>query len=496
MEMRDIILAEGKRSINDQSYVKQLVNKWGELLEGVENPYTKGVTAMLMENQSAWLQGLDEETKTSSVGSFTKFIFPVLRRVFPNLIANEIVSVQPMSASIGAVFFYDYVYASSKGGVTAGDTFPNQFNRNYTSEYIDSETLASDADGTKYNGGGAALAKTLTWVGGGVRPLNTSEGYKVEVVEVDATTGADVQVATDNGSGGFDAGASAGAINYTTGAITAFKFAASAPVTGNLVIARYFYDSESSSQIAESSLVLTKEAITARTRKLKTKWSVEAAEDLRSFHGLDAETELVSMASQEMALEIDREIVQSLFANSTGNQETFDMAAPAGISEVDHIRSMLTKISIVSSKIHTNSLRAPGNFIVTSPAVTARLSQLTTHGDYRAAHVSGGASPYGPADMPKPISQHGQFGIYKVGTLHNKWVVYEDPYFTENKMLIGLKGNSYLDAGYVWAPYVPLMVSATFANPGDLTNQKALHTRYATKLLRSSFYGRLTITNM
>ena len=491
METRDILISEGRRTIQDKSYVQQLVGKWGELLEGITNPYVRGTTAMLMENESEWLQGLDEETKSLNIGSFTKFIFPVLRRVFPNLIANEIVSVQPMTAAHGAVFYFDYKYGSSKGSTTAGDVFPATFNRNYSSEYVDDELLAT-GDATNYGGGGTALATTFAWTP--VRPLS-SVGFSVKIVEVSVTTGLDVQTATDNGSGGFTGDASAGALNYTSGALTLFKFT-NAPALNNKIVARYTYDGELNTKIPQVNLDISQALVQAQPRRLKTLWSSEAAEDLRAYHGLDAETELVSGIAQEIALEIDREIVNDLYVASAGITESFSMTPPAGISEVDHIRSMLTRISIVSGRIHKATLRAPANFIVTSTDVTARLSQLTTHGDYRAVYVSGGASPYGPADMPKPLTQHGQFGVHKVGTLHNKWVVFEDPYFTSNKMLIGLKGQSFLDAGYVWAPYVPLQVTPTLLDPNDMSFKKGLRTRYAKKLLRSSYYGQLTINNM
>lgn len=491
MEQREILLTEGRKTIADKGYVQQLVGKWGELLEGIRDNYTRGVTAMLMENESQWLQSLEEETKSINVGSFTKFIFPVLRRVFPNLIANEIVSVQPMTAPVGAVFYFDYKYGSDKGQTTAGNVFPAQFDRDYSSEYINGETLAT-GDGVNYGGAGAALSGVLSWTP--VRSLDLTKGYSVKVVEV-SSAGVDVQTATDNGSGAFTGDVTAGTLNYGTGSLASFKFTV-APTLGNKIVARYYYDGELNTKIPQVNLDISKAPVEAVPRRLKALWSSEAAEDLRAFHGLDAETELVSGVAQEIALEIDREIIQDLYAVSTGTTETFNMSAPAGISEVDHIRSMLTKISIVSNKIHKKTLRAPANFIVTSPDITARLSQLTTHGDFRATYVSGGQSPYGPADMPKPLTQHGQFGVYKVGTLHNKWVVYEDPFFTENKMLIGLKGGSFLDAGYVWAPYVPLQVTPTFLDPADFSFRKGLRTRYGKKVLRSDYYGQLTVTNL
>lgn len=492
MEARQLMLSESRRSIADKGFIQALIGKWGELLEGIDNPYTRGVTAMLMENESQWLQGLEEETKTINVGSFTKFIFPVLRRVFPNLIANEIVSVQPMTAPVGAVFFFDYKYGSNKGATQAGAIFPRDFDRDYSSEFVRDEQLAT-GDGVNFGGGGAAMASVLAWTP--VRPLNASLGFSLSIIELDST-GTAVQTAVDDGAGGFTGDVAAGAVNYGSGAVTAFKFTAAA-ASGNRIVARYFYDGELNTKIPQVNLDITKQPIEAIPRRLKALWSSEAAEDLRAFHGLDAETELVSGIAQEIALEIDREIINDLFVTSaSGRTDTFSLTPPAGISEIDHLRSMITTISKISNLIHKDTLRAPANFLVTSPEISARIAQLTTHGDFRPLWVSGGASPYGPADMPRPLTQHGQFGIYKVGTLMNKWVVYEDPFFESDKMLVGLKGASFLDAGFVWAPYIPLQVTPTFLDPADFSFRKGLRTRYGKKVLRSEYYGRVTFTGL
>lgn len=498
MEARQIRLEEGRRSIADKSYVGALVRKWGDFLEGMpdrtdQDRYTLGVTAVLMENESQYLQGLNEETRTVNVGSFTKFIFPVLRRVFPNLIANEIVSVQPMTAPVGAVFFLDYIYGTTKGPTTAGDIFPRDFDRDYSSEFINGEPLAT-GDGTKYEGGGAFLAANLAF--NPVRPLNAGAGFSVVVRELSASDGATVQEATDDGSGGFDAGAASGSINYSNGALTGFRFAATAPLNGNQIKAFYFYDGELNTNVPQINLDVKKAPVEAVPRRLKALWSAEAAEDLRAFHGVDAETEMVSAIAQEIALEIDREIIQDLFQSATGTTATFDRVPPAGISELDHLRALITQISTVSNLIHKKTLRAPANWIVTSPEISALLTQLTTHGDFRPLWVSGGDSPYGPVDMPRPLTQHGQFAIYKVGTLMNKWLIYEDPFFTRDQMLIGLKGASYLDSGFVWAPYIPLQVTPTFLDPNDFSFRKGLRTRYAKKMLRTEFYGSLRVLNL
>jgi len=496
-EARQILNEDARRTVADKSYVGALVRKWREFLEGLperteQDRYTLGVTAVLMENESQYLQNLNEETRTVNVGSFTKFIFPVLRRVFPNLIANEIVSVQPMTAPVGAVFFLDYVYGTTKGATTAGNLFPRDFDRDYSSEYINGEALVT-GDATNYGGGGTALTATLAFTP--VRPLDASRGYSVVVSEINATTGAVVQTATDDGAGGFTGAVSAGTINYSNGAITGFLFT-NPPATGNQVKAYYYYDGELNTQVPQINLDVKKAPVEAVPRRLKALWSAEAAEDLRAFHGVDAETEMVSAIAQEIALEIDREIIQQLFASSTGTTGTFDRVPPAGINELDHLRALITTISTVSNLIHKKTLRAPANWIVTSPEVSALLTQLTTHGDFRPLWVSGGESPYGPVDAPRPLTQHGQFSIYKVGTLMNKWLVYEDPFFTSDQMLIGLKGASYLDSGFVWAPYIPLQVTPTFLDPNDFSFRKGLRTRYASKMLRSEFYGSVRIQNL
>jgi len=499
-EARQILSEDSRRTIADKSYVGALVRKWREFLEGMpdrtdQERYTLGVTAILMENQADYLKGLNEETRTVNVGSFTKFIFPVLRRVFPNLIANEIVSVQPMTAPVGAVFFLDYVYGTTKGATTAGAVFPRDFDRDYSSEYINGEICVT-GDGINYGGGGAVMTCTLAF--NPVRPLDASKGYSVIIREINATTGATVQEATDDGAGGFTfvptGGSVGGSINYSNGAITAFKFQ-NIPATGNQVKAFYYYDGELNTKIPQINLDVKKAPVEAVPRRLKALWSAEAAEDLRAFHGIDAETEMVSAIAQEIALEIDREIIQALFQSATTTTGTFDRVPPAGISELDHLRALITTISTVSNLIHKRTLRAPANWIVTSPEISALLTQLTTHGDFRPLWARG-MSPTDPEDLPRPLTQHGQFSIYKVGTLMNKWWVYEDPFFTSDQMLVGLKGDSYLDSGFVWAPYIPLQVTPTFLDPNDFSFRKGLRTRYASKLLRPEYYGSIRILNL
>lgn len=490
-------MSEGRGgTIADDAYVSALVRKWEQFLEGVpartkQERHTRGVLAMLYENEMTHLRHMTEETRAINTGSFTKFIFPLLRRVFPNLISNDLVSVQPMTAPIGAVFFLDYLYATSKGATQAGNVFPEQFDKDYTSENINGEILAT-GNGADFGGVGTPLSSGLAF--SPVRPLSTTSGYRVVIREIHATTGATVQEAIDNGAGGFTGNVTAGTINYSNGQVSGFLFTA-APANNNKIQAFYSYDGELNPKIPSVKLDVKKAPIEAVARRMKAMWSSEAAEDLRAFHGVEAETELVSVTSQEMAMEIDREIIGDLFAASTGTTGTWDRVPPAGVAEHDHLRAMLTPISQVASAIHRKTLRAPANFIVTSPDVSALLQQLTTHTDFRPAFVSGDPNA-APMDLPRTLATHGQFGIYKVGTLQNKLVVYEDPFFTRDMMLIGLKGQSYLDAGYVWAPYIPLQVTPTFLDPNDMSFRKGLRTRYGKKLVRNSYYGQLRVLNL
>lgn len=475
MEQRE--LSEGYDLAAGSTLRGQLVQKWKPLLEGLDMKKQQRVCenlAILFENESKHLQSLEEQTRAINVGPFTKFIFPILRRVFPNLIAQDIVSVQPMTAPIGLVFYYDMKYGTSKGRVTAGDTFVKDFNQNYSSEFIDGELIGTgNAALTAFNG-------TLSFT-----PIRTTAGPvsgAVLTVKAGSITGVADAAGVITGTGI----AAASSVNYSTGAITVnFTVAPAALVQ---VLVEYEYNSEFNSNVPQGNIDISSVTITAVTRKLKALWSSEAADDLRSQHGLQAEAELVAGIAQELALEIDREILTDIKNNATATPAAFDRQVPAGITEHDHIRSLLTKISDVSNNIHKRSVRAPANWIVTSVEISSLIEQLQTHGDYR-PNVFLGDEP----GLPMPM---GNFGIFKMGTLLNRWAVYRDPFYDSDEMLIGLKGQSFLDAGYVWAPYIPLQVTPTFLDPNDQAFKKGMRTRYGKQMLRPEFYGKLTVSNL
>jgi hypothetical protein len=451
--------------------------------------------AMLFENQFGDMRRqLSEDTLAVNAGEYTKYIFPVLRRVFPNLIANEIVSIQPMTAPVGAVFYFEYKYGKSKGNTAAGTNLLQSFDENYSAELVQWEQLFGPIT-VAAEWSGASLGSVILAYSP-VRPLDAALGIRLVVEEYNPATQTVVQQKIDNGVGGFTGGGT-GVINYANGQITNFTFAL-ATTAANIVRASYQYDSEANRLVPDVFIDIGLQEIRATTRKLKARWSSEAADDLRAFHGVDAETELVSGVSQEISLELDRGILEELFQASAGIVRSFDFTVPAGLDEISHIRAVMTQMSNVSFQIHKQSRRAPANWGVTSPEVSAKIIQLQTHMDYRAPWVTDPTSPAGPYDgtmVPPsygPITSH--FGILRLGPLSNKWMMYQDPFFRTNYILLGLRGQSYLDAGFVFAPYVPLQLTPTFLDPEDQTYRKGLRTRYATKLLRSEWYGRVQIT--
>lgn len=498
-QARELMAEEVRGTILDHSYASHLMGKWGRILEGIDDPYRRKIGAFMFENQAYHLKNLkrrvlSEATTTAQVAYYTKYLFPILRKLIANLIAPEIVSVQPMNAPVGAVFYMDVYYGQSKGQIQRGQSVYDNFDRFYTSEFVDREQLGV-GDGAKYGGAGSTpLAVGLGWTP--VRPYNAEDGFYVRLRDYDAT-GAVVQEAVDNGTGGFTGNTLSGNITYHTGEISDFRFTV-APIAGHTIRAEYFYNSENNSLISEYYFDIRLDPVKARDRKVKARISSDAIEDFRAMHGVDAETTVTDFAVAQIALEIDREIIMDLWALGTALAETFDFAIPAGFTDMEHYRTILTKFQKVAADIHKTTRRGPANFGVTSPDIMAHLMQLTTHGDYHPIFSNDYMGKYDGTVTPMTVgTTTTQFGVHKMGVLQQKWLMYEDPYFPTDGILLGYKGPSFIHAGYVYAPYIPIEVTATFLNPEDFALVKGLKTRYAKKMLRDgTFYGRITCTNV
>lgn len=512
----------GQHQKMDQSYRKALVEEYAPVLEGIQNPQIKGNVAVLMENQNKFLDELAEDASfTSNLGSFAKYLFPVLRRVFPNLILNELVSVQPIPAPVSAVFVYEYKYGDTKGGITQNQNLIETFNKNYSSEKIDYEikVAATDTDGTKQvwdDSTNQTDRIPFKWL-----PVRSYEdiGSAIYRVQVSFTKKSDDSTVTltDDGSGNLKSGSdTVGTIDYDTGAWTLDTSVISAtPKSGTPITAMYFYNSEyadvhfqspavdgtkydsNSSQVKKNPTVkldIAMSTVEAKSRQLAATWSAKSVQNLKAFYGKDAEAELVTGISNEIAMEIDQEGIDLMIDNAAHTASWAYSPAFGGantMTELESIRSLLTAIDAVSARIHKTTKRAPANFIVCSTAVSALLAQLQTDSDYMRENKA-----IVPVKNPSYGLIHSDMGIYRMGTLNNKYTVYVDPFIDDDKILLGLKGRSFLDAGMVYAPFIPLETTPTFVNPENFMFSKGLMTRYAMKMLRNEYYGVINVTGL
>ena len=544
-----------------------LLSKWGKtgLLEGLQTEHEKAGMARLLENQAKELLRESSSMGAGDVEGFAAVAFPIVRRVFAGLIANQLVSVQPMSLPSGLIFFLDFVYSPNLGASgSQSDRFGNSIDKSiYGTDKVASEitggvnlvgSLGENLSGPRESVGyayaspltDATIAGTGHQTSFGIISslsdaqkkelkydpdvLAETDSYvlKLAIPESDFTNPDLDNLAAFNISGSSLAFSDGGgtAVNDSTaklirrltstdGTNINFYFVGASALTtlvpdGNLVIQHPTKDTvtagtnaaagaldtytmllEGSESIPEIDIKVDSIAITAQTKKLKAKWTPELGQDLNAYHNLDAEVELTSILSEQIALEIDREILADLvngataavyywsrspglFVNkTTGAELGASSAAPDFTGTVSEwYETLIETINDVSAQIHRKTLRGGANFVIVSPEV-ANILEFTS--GFR-ANVT--------ADADK-----GDIGAVKVGSLSRKFDVIVDPYFPRNVILVGRKGNSFLESGYVYAPYVPLQTTPTIFGPEDFVPRKGVMTRYAKKMVRPDMYG-------
>ena len=580
-------LTEGIVNRDLRSEGAALLTKWERtgLLEGLDTDRTKHTMARLLENQAKQLlkEAAGSSMAAGDVEGFAAVAFPIVRRVFGGLIANDLVSVQPMSLPSGLIFFLDFTFGDTRLGQTDGDSLYGQgvvgqeltggvsltgdnasagaYNLNngfsspisedvvvtnsfvvvasgvvenpsdsvYPLSQADSDTLSKlvrydpdlsgstvvvvettgSADLTQFNTQdlvaiaqshtkalrAGRLVRHLTQLSTGSTGDNNpgQAGYKLTFVY--EATGSQTL-------GGVGAGGGALLDNLTSSAPhKKFKFPIAdnfngTPTAGSedalgAIRATTTWGLEDQESIPEIDIKVDSVSVTAITKKLKAKWTPELGQDLNAYHNLDAEVELTSILSEQIALEIDREILEDLikgatagtfywsrspglFVNrTTGAEIGASSAAPDFTGTVSEwYETLIETINDVSAQIHRKTLRGGANFVVTSPEV-ANILEFTA--GFRASVT---------ADQDS-----GTIGAVNVGSLSKKFDVYVDPYFPRNVLLVGRKGNSFLESGYVYAPYVPLQVTPTIFGVEDFVPRKGVMTRYAKKMVRPDMYG-------
>jgi hypothetical protein len=543
---------------NMQSDAARMAAKWGKtgLLEGLDSEVEKNNMALILENQA---KQLVVETNTTQVGGSTfnagqgenwaGIALPLVRKVFGSLSTKEFVSVQPMNLPSGLVFFLDFQYGDTNGKVApignfgpAGDVYGAT-----SSMYGNTNPGASTDPSLGLYGAGRfaysvnqfsasitnVTVATASWenLQYGAEYLLTSQSYTR--VDVPLTT---VSNYDSKGVRAFVI-ASGSTLVPATNALLLPQFTTVANNTASFIFDgavgstsipeagtnQLFYniqpvdnnrgdfedrstngfggypnaDSTSADQLAIPSIdiKMKSEAIVAKTRKLKAQWTPEFAQDLNAYQSLDAEAELTSIMSEYIALEIDLEVLDMLIQDASAWDEYWNVAnnqqlnsTKTGYDNLGFLntqgqwfQTLGTKMQKVSNKIHQKTLRGGANFIVTSPNVATILESIP------------GFASSSDGDVTKASYA---FGIQKAGQMNNRYTVYKNPYMTEGLMLMGYRGSQFLETGAVFAPYVPLIMTPLVYDPETFTPRKGLLTRYAKKMIRPEFFGRIFISNL
>jgi hypothetical protein len=538
-----------------QSDAAKLSSKWNKtgLLEGLTNVEANNMS-LLLENQAKQLVMEQSDTGGgSSAGSFSVgqsenwagIALPLVRKVFAQIAAKEFVSVQPMSMPSGLVFFLDFQYGTAKDPFAVGSSLYG--NRNATGEFPFATPAPSGGlygtgrftySTNQFSSSAITIATGSLIVSGTLATTNFDSDYSASVAagQIKAIT----LVTASTNIPSFDMDAVRGFLilsgsaitaannlqqfttfNYTNNTITFFVSASTGTIApaGDYTIlynkatqmSPYnvgdFEDSSSFAVpnaesnttivIPEINVKMQSQAITAKTKKLKAVWTPEFSQDLAAYQNIDAEAEVTNIMSEYISMEIDLEILDMLIEDAAAGTEywstinnnvynpgtgTFSTGGSAFYNtQGQWFQTLGTKIQKLSNKIHQLTLRGGANFIVTSPTVATVLESIPGF----ASNNNGDAAQMEYA-----------FGVQKAGQLNGRYTVYKNPYMTENIMLLGYRGSQFLEAGAVFAPYVPLIMTPLVYDPDTFTPRKGLLTRYAKKMLRPEFYGKIYINGL
>ena len=526
-----------------------IVRNWDDsgLLEGLRG-MKKANTAQLMENQAQAM--LNEVTLDSSAGRFDTVAFPIVRRVFSRLLANEIVSVQPLALPSGLLFYMDArvsfngtdttlnnpVYpnfpdnsgngsyskvapantANGQAGPTFADTsayerfynnrgFDLSFGTGYTVTGTYVTTLSANSFSNGIYAGSFALgngwdistaqssaslrfsaATNLYYSGANGNTLIVAAGGRIPFYSQIQTYASDL-FANGNARVVLDLRpAGVYGTDFNTAMVNdgAGKFGALCPILFSPAYEVYT-NLEAKSEMGEITIRFSSVTVNTETRKLRAHWTPELAQDLEAYHSIDAEAELTALLSEHIAAEIDREIIIDLI-NEAPFRARWDYKGLSNNAnffgtQKDWNQTLITRVNELSAQIHKSTLRGGANWIVCSAEAGAIFDDLEYF------HVDGSA---------QPESEKYNLGVEKIGNLGSRYVVYKDPYLPAPIVLLGHKGNTFLEAGYIYAPYIPLQLTQTIYDPNDFTPRKGIMTRYAKKMVNNRFYGVIYIDNI
>ncbi len=552
-QLNTLLESAGAGWKNMQSDAARLANKWEKtgLLEGLGNEVNKNNMSLILENQAKQL--VVEQSSTGGSANFTVgtgeqwagIALPLVRKVFGQIAAKEFVSVQPMNLPSGLVFYLDFQYGDTKNPFTQGESLYGTSN---TGDYP-FETPSSNLNQLGAGGlyGAGKFAYSTNQFSASVTLVAVSSSATQADVNFDTRLSASVEageiwkLSVDKGDlstpdleavRGFVIISGAQATNDTLlPAFTNYNaandhvhFFVSASDAAGVRLSGYevFYNKETTMSpyevgdfeagndfafpnslsqtdidIPEINIQMRSEAIVAKTKKLKAVWTPEFAQDLNAYQALDAEAEVTNIMSEYISLEIDLEILDMLINDAAAGTEYWSAKNNRQINsggtsfEVDAsgfyntqggwFQTLGTKIQKLSNKIHQLTLRGGANFMVISPAVATILEAIPGY----ASTSNGDAAQMSYA-----------FGVQKAGALNNRIDVYKNPYMNSNLILLGYRGSQFLESGAVFAPYIPLIMTPLIYDPDTFTPRKGLLTRYAKKMIRPEFYGKVYVNGL
>jgi len=545
--VQSLLTESAQTAFSDQHGVAQrLTKKWAKsgLLEGLKD-YDTNNMAVILENQAKQL--VVESSNTNGGGAagtgatFTPgtgeqwagVALPLVRKIFGQIASKEFVSVQPMNLPAGLVFYLDFQYGNSKAPFSLGDSVYGTPSANF-GNLAEGALYGAGKFGYSLNqfsaSGVSASVGTASWA-----DVNFDSNYSASVVNLEIKK---IYIQTSSLSAFNSLGVRAFVINSGSTITTArnlqaftqlvggnvefFVTASTAETSGstqnNSWIVYYnkqtdfntrgdFEDrtntpsvpnalSTASIVIPEINVQMKSQTISAKTRKLKAQWTPEFAQDLNAYHSLDAEAELTGLLSEHISLEIDLEVLDMLIQNAptveywsakVGNQINSNATAftsnTTGVyyTQMSWFQTLGIKLQKVSNIIHQRTLRGGANFLVCSPTVATILESIPGFA----------ADTDGAADTMKYA-----FGVQKIGQLNSRYKVYKNPYMLENVILLGFRGNQFLECGAVYSPYVPLIMTPLVYDPNTFTPRKGIMTRYAMTMVRPEFYGIVQVADL
>jgi len=531
------------KKLRDETEV--LVSKWKKtgLMDGLEKTkYEKYCIAQLLENQAKQLVIESSRTGTASNSEeWSGVALPLVRRIFSEIAAKDFVSVQPMSLPSGLVFWVDFKYGTGQPGFTTGSGKDSEAD----SVFGITGTIDSDASQGLYGAGrfGYSIneANTANLVSGSAPTATVFTTASIAAADYNYDTSFSQSYAGQFGSaasGMFKLTiASSSMTNPDFEGIRAYKvrgpgittyfpqftvansnnsqisFIVSGSIgsyTGVGVAVTYHAQptditrgdfeatSDTDINIPEINVEMRSEAIVAKTRKLKAIWTPEFSQDLNAYHSIDAEAELTSMLSEYISMEVDLEILDMLIKNAATTERWsaqigryYDSAASAFVdyataqaqaaafNQGTWFQTLGTKVQKVSNKIHQKTMRGGANFLVCSPEVATILESIPGY----SVDTDGNQQQFA-------------MGVQKIGQINNRFTVYKNPYMLENTILLGYRGSQFLEVGAVFCPYIPLILTPLVYDPNNFTPRRGVMTRYAKKLIRPEFYGKIHVTDL